>query len=107
MYAKISEDVKQDKNEKLFDILTEIHHPEHCKGCTSHDRCMKQYCNISRGVCKIFSNTCITYNQKNHFKKSTAGCQPILTNGFGANGQVIMVDFQTMPDGNIVFMPLH
>ena len=37
-------------------------------------------------------------------KKPTAGHQPILTRGFGTRGQVDLIDFQSMPDGDFNFL---
>ena len=35
---------------------------------------------------------------------NTAGSQPILTKGFGRRGQVDLIDFQSMPDGDFKFL---
>ena len=37
-------------------------------------------------------------------KKPKAGFRPIVTNGFGVRGQVDLIDFQSMPDGNFNFL---
>ena len=37
-------------------------------------------------------------------KKPTAGHVPILTQGFGTRGQVDLIDFQSIPDGDFRFL---
>ena len=55
-------------------------------------------------VQKIFTDTCPRCIEKMERKKPTAGHQPILTRGFGTRGQVDLIDFQSMPDGDFNFL---
>jgi hypothetical protein len=36
--------------------------------------------------------------------RPVAGIKPIITHGFGTRGQVDLIDFQSMPDGNFCFL---
>ena len=55
-------------------------------------------------MCKIFTETCRRCGEHAKTKKPTAGVKNIITNGFGVRGQVDLVDFQSMPDGNFKFL---
>ena len=90
--------------EHLFGFLMQHHRPDHCRGRTFHDRCSKASSNITRAVTQLFTDTCCRCIEQIKRKKPTAGHQPILTYGFGARGQVDMVDMQSMPDGEFKFL---
>ena len=90
--------------EHLFGFLMQHHRPDHCRGRTFHDRCSKASSNITRAVTQLFTDTCCRCIEQIKRKKPTAGHQPILTYGFGARGQVDMVDMQSMPDGVFKFL---
>ena len=90
--------------EHMYDFMLGHHRPDHPKGNTFHTRIL-QYCsNISRETCRIFTDTCTHCIETFVKKKTTAGHQPILSYGFGARGQVDLIDFQTMPDGEFKFL---
>ena len=90
--------------EKLFDGLMECHIPDHPKGLTLYHRVSNKYCNVPRNACKLFTETCPKCIERIDKRKSIAGHQLILTHGFGSRGQIDLVDFQNMPDGNFKFL---
>ena len=51
-------------------------------------------------VQKIFTDTCPRCIEKMERRKPTAGHQPILTRGFATRGQIDLIDFQSMLDGD-------
>jgi len=85
--------------ERLFVDLSKIHKDDHCKGTTFYKRVQETYGNVTRDVCKIFTDVCPHCVLAQTRKKSTAGIKPIITTGLGKRGQVDLVDFQSMPDG--------
>lgn len=64
----------------------------------------KKYDNIPRNVCKLFTDTCRRCTETAVRKKPTAGVKNIITEGFGVRGQVDLIDFQSMPDGEFKFL---
>jgi hypothetical protein len=85
--------------ERLFVDLSKIHKDDHCKGTTFYKRVQETYGNVTRDVCKLFTDVCPHCVLAQTRKKSTAGIRPIITSGLGKRGQVDLVDFQSMPDG--------
>jgi hypothetical protein len=64
----------------------------------------EQFKNIGGKLCKMFANMCpICITQMKH-NWPVAGIKPIITHGFGTRGQVGLIDFQSMPDGNFRFL---
>lgn len=53
---------------------------------------------------QAYTDTCPTCIKNLPRKINTAGHQPILTKGFGARGQVDLIDFQACPDGPYKFL---
>jgi len=90
--------------ENLFDGLKEIHGHDHPKGLTMYHRVAGRYCNVPRSACKLFTETCPRCIEKVDRRSTTAGHQPILTHGFGSRGQIDLIDFQNMPDGQFKFL---
>ena len=90
--------------EKVFSDLKGIHHPDHPKGESFRKRVCAKYSNIPRLVCKLFTDTCRRCNEQAKRKKPTAGVKNIITEGFGVRGQVDLVDYQSMPDGEFEFL---
>jgi hypothetical protein len=88
----------------LFDELTEIHGVNHCKGRIFYNRCKEKYANVTQEVTKLFTDTCQLCVKSLPRKKPTPGHTPILTRGFGSQGQVDLIDFQTLPDGEFKFL---
>ena len=86
--------------ERLFTDLWKIHKEDHCKGTTFYYRVRDTHGNVTREVCKLFTDVCphclVVFSSR---KKPTAGIHPIITKGLGVRGQVDLIDFQSMPDG--------
>ncbi len=61
--------------------------------------CEGEHGNITREVCKIFTDICPHCIIVLSRRKPTAGMKNIVTDGFGVQGQVDIIDFQSMPDG--------
>jgi len=78
---------------QVFDAIHKIHHPDYYKGCNFHKKHKVQYSDITREICKIYTDTYHVCIKKIQRRRVTPGHQPILTNGFGAFGQVEMVYF--------------
>ncbi len=86
--------------ERVFaDILT-AHGDDHRKGRTLYLSLGDIVHNVPRDVCKIFTDLCAHCIQRHHRTRPTAGLGPIVTNGFNVHGQVDLIDFQSMPDGD-------
>ena len=83
--------------EDVFSILREAHLATgHGKELVMYKNISRCYFNISRVICGIFCNECATcLYTRNNLKETKAGHRPILTSGFGACGQVDLVDFQS------------
>jgi hypothetical protein len=90
--------------ERVFADLKEIHAVDHPKGRSFFKRVHKKYDNIPRDVCKLFTDTCRRCTETAVRKKPTAGVKNIITAGFGVRGQVDLIDFQSMPDGEFKFL---
>jgi hypothetical protein len=85
--------------ERLFTDLWKLHKVDHCKGTTFYFSVRAAYGNVTRDVCKLFTDVCPHCVLVQSRKKPKAGIQPILTSGLGVRGQVDLIDFQSMPDG--------
>ncbi len=86
--------------ERVFSNLLVGHGQDHSKGRTLYARVAEIVSNIPREVCKYFTDTyprCIQRQKRMH---PTAGLRPIVTSGFNTRGQVDLIDFQSMPDGD-------
>ncbi len=76
------------------------HSQDHTKGCKSYACLGEQFENIGCELCKMFTDMCpicITQIKRNW---PVAGIKAIITHGFGTQGQVDLINFQSMPDGN-------
>jgi hypothetical protein len=63
----------------------------------------EQFKNIGCELCKMFTDMCpicITRMKRNQL---VVGIKPIITHGFGTQGQVDLIDFQSMLDGDFPF----
>jgi hypothetical protein len=85
--------------ERLFVDLSKLHKDDHCKGLTFYKRVRETHGNVTREVCKLFTDICPHCVLVQTRKKTTASIHPIITFGLGIRGQVDIVDFQSMPDG--------
>jgi hypothetical protein len=90
--------------ERLFADLWKIHKEDHCKGTTFYYRVRDMHGNVTRDVCKLFTDVCPHCVVVQSRKKPTAGIQPIITKGLGVRGQVDLIDFQSMPDGVFTYL---
>jgi len=90
--------------ERLFSDLSKIHIQDHCKGNTLFTRARDRHGNITREVCKIFTDVCPHCVKVLSRNKPTAGIKNIVTEGFGVRGQVDLIDFQSMPDGSFKYL---
>ena len=90
--------------ERMFADLWKIHQSDHCKGVTFYYRVRDIHGNVSREVCKFFTDVCPHCIVVQSRRKPAAGIQPIITIGMGVRGQVDLVDLQSMPDGDFVYL---
>jgi len=85
--------------ERFFYDLWKIHKDDHCKGRTFYTRVQDTHGNVTRDVCKLFTDVCPHCIVVLSRRKPAAGIKPIITVGMGVRGQVDIIDFQSMPDG--------
>lgn len=90
--------------EEVFDVIRGHHASDHAKGRSLYERIDRNYKNIPRDFCKVFTDTCPICLETMITKKPTAGHQPIVTRGFNKRGQIDLVDFQSMPDGDFKYL---
>jgi hypothetical protein len=90
--------------ERLFIDLWKIHQSDHCKGITFFYRVRDKHGNVTREVCKLFTDVCPHCIGFSVRKRPTAGIQPIVTLGMCVRGQTDIIDFQSMPDGAFKFL---
>lgn len=90
--------------EKVFADISAIHKDGHHKGNKLFEKCRAIYSNVTRDICKIFTDTCPICTQETNRKKPTAGVRNIITEGFGVRGQVDLIDFQNTPAGSFKFL---
>ncbi len=84
--------------------MKRAHSQDHTKGQTLYARLGEQFKNIGCKLCKMFTNMCpicITRMKRN---RPVAGIKPIITHGFATQGQVDLIDFQSMPNDNFNFL---
>jgi hypothetical protein len=90
--------------ERAFIDLWKIHKDDHCKGGTFFSGAKERHTNISCEVTKMFTDICphcICLSQR---KRPVAGIKNIVTERFGVRGQVDLIDFQSMPDGDFKYL---
>ena len=90
--------------ERVYSDIQRNHVVDHSKGRTLHSRISEVFDNISKEVCKIFTDSCPLCVERQARTKPVAGLKPIITSGFGKRGQVDLIDFQSMPDGSFNFL---
>jgi hypothetical protein len=91
-------------SERAFlDILTQ-HGDDHCKGRTLYSRLSALISNIPHEICKHFTDTCPRCIERQQRTCPTAGLRPIIMQGFNVHGQVDLIDFQSMADGEFHFL---
>ena len=90
--------------ERVFSDLLVEHGTDHSKGRTLYTRVCAVISNVPREVCQHFTDTCPRCIERSQRTRSTAGLRPIITAGFNTRGQVDLIDFQSMPDGEFRFL---
>ena len=90
--------------ERVFADLLVGHGTDHMRGRTLYSRMAGVITNCPRKVCKLFTDLCPRCIEQHERSRSTAGLRPIITDGFGVRGQVDLIDFQSMPDGEFRFL---
>ena len=90
--------------ERLYADLWRIHKEDHCKGITFFYRVRDKIGNVTREVCKMFTDVCPHCVAVLSRRKPVAGIKNIVTDGMGVRGQVDLIDFQSMPDGAFKFL---
>ena len=90
--------------ERLFSDLRKIHCVDHCKGTTFYKRAKQAYDNVPRELCKMFTDCCPQCIRVLQGRKQVVGIKNIVTKGFCVHGQVDLIDFQSMPDGEFKFL---
>ena len=90
--------------ERLISDLHKIHCVDHCKGTTFSKRAKQAYDNVPRELCKMFTDCCPQCIRVLQGRKQVVGIKNIVTKGFCVHGQVDLIDFQSMPDGEFKFL---
>ena len=91
--------------ERFYDDIYSAHRDDHPKARTLAGRVAAKYGRgIPGWVQRAFTDTCPRCIERMKRRKVTVGHQPILTKGFGVQGQVDLVDYQSMPDGSFKFL---
>ncbi len=90
--------------ERLFSDILGAHGNDHTKGRTLYARLCENIHNNPRPTCKLFTDTCPWCIERHHRNRPVAGLRPIITQGFGVRGQVDLIDFQSVPDGEFRFL---
>ena len=84
--------------------IKRAHGQDQTKGRTLYACLGEQFENIGCELCKMFTDMCpicITRLKRN---RPLAGIKPIITNGFGTQGQANLINFQSMLNGNFCFL---
>jgi hypothetical protein len=90
--------------ERAYINIKHHHGMNQCKGNTLLGCISKKIDNIGCNCAKLFTQTCPICIQREFCKKPPEGIKPIVTNGFGMHGQVNLINFQSMPNGNFQFI---
>jgi hypothetical protein len=90
--------------ERSYFDLRNAHGADHCKGNTIFGRVSENIANIGRNVTKCFTTTCPECIRRDTRAKPVPGIKPILSRGFGTRGQVDLIDFQSMPNGEFKYL---
>ncbi len=90
--------------EKVFADLLLAYGPDHNKGRILYSRLVAIVHKVPRSICNLSTDLCPRCIEHHQWNKPTAGLRPIVTDGFNVCGQVDLVDFQSMPDGDFKFL---
>ena len=91
---------------RVFEDLHAIHiNGGHCKARTFLNRVKAQFGkSVPERLVQLYVECCPQCTVQKPRKTVTAGHKPILTKGFGARGQVDLIDFQSCPDGSFKYL---
>jgi hypothetical protein len=87
--------------ERAYADIKHHHGGNHCKGNTLLGCIGEKIDNIGHNCTKLFMQTCPICIQREVCKKPPACIKPIVTHCFGTCGQVDLIDFQLMPNGDL------
>jgi hypothetical protein len=90
--------------EKAYADIKHHHSADHCKGNSLLARIGHSIHNIGRVFTKLFTRTCPICIQCEMRLWPTPGIKPIVTRGLETRGQVDLIDFQLMPNGDFRFL---
>jgi hypothetical protein len=90
--------------EAAYTEIKRAHGQDHTKGRTLYACLGEQFENIRQELCKMFTDMCPICITQMKCNPLVAGIKPIITHGFGTRGQVDLIDFQSMPDGDFCFL---
>ena len=90
--------------EKVFSELIVAHGTDHSKGRTLYARVCAVISNVPHDVCQHFTDTCPCCIEHGQRTRPMAGLRPIIMAGFNMCGQVDLIDFQSMPNGEFRFL---
>ena len=63
-----------------------------------------KYTRVPRWALELYTDLCPVCVSALPRKVNTAGSQPIVTKGFQRRGQIDLIDFQSLPDGDYKFL---
>jgi hypothetical protein len=90
--------------EVAYAEIKRAHGQDHTKGHTLYACLGEQFENIGHKLCKMFTDMCPICITRMKCNRPVAGIKPIITHGFGTQGQINLINFQSMPDGNFRFL---
>jgi hypothetical protein len=91
--------------EVAYTEIKRAHSQDHTKGHTLYARLGEMFKNIGSELCKMFTNMCpICITRMKCNRPVVTGIKPVITHSLGTQGQVDLIDFQSMPDGNFCFL---
>jgi hypothetical protein len=98
--------------EAAYTEIKRARNQDHTKGRTLYAhkvrrlyaRLGEQFENIGSELCKMFTDMCPICITRLKCNRPVTGIKPIITHGFGTRGQVDLIDFQSMPNGDFCFL---
>jgi hypothetical protein len=90
--------------EAAYTEIKRAHGQDHTKGHTLYAHLGEQFENIGCELCKMFTDICPICITQMKCNQPVTGIKHIITHSFGTQGQVDLIDFQSMPDGNFCFL---
>jgi hypothetical protein len=90
--------------EAAYTGIKRAHNQDNTKGHILYAHLGEQFENIGRELCKMITNMCPISITRLKCNWLVAGIKPIITHGFGTQGQVDLIDFQSMHNGNFCFL---